>query len=587
MTRRIWPYLLLAALCGVLFFWRLGAIPLMGLDEGLYSECSREMLASGDYIVPTCNGGPFYDKPPVAYWLQAASMRAFGVNSFAARLPSAVEELLLVGLTVWLGARLFSRRAGLMAGFALACSLLTAGLARMAILDAAFALAITASLGGFAVAHLKLASMWSYLVFWAGMGLAMMVKGPAGAIVILATVAVFLLIRRDARAFARAMPVIGAAVFLAVAVPWYVLVQHQTGGAFLREFLIHQNIQRALGQDFQHNMPFYFYLPVYLVGFFPWSVFVLAAIGQSRKQVLPTNSVLVSAQCSRCVIPRRHDEESAFGELSAEQIPHCVRNDEPWDLRGTRFPGSTRKHEGGKARNADGIGTALLTIWIGVVLVLFSIFRSKLPAYIFPMLPPSALLVGALWSRAIEAGELVCLRRSALAATIIACAIGAAMVILPSRLEEPIPGLATELIPMAVVLIVGCGAGYVLLALRRPVAAFAALCAGIGGFIALAVCLGLPIAARTNAVPAVAMARRIAERAEPAFAFRLSPPQPQLGFYSRRPVPRVEDPARIPSNKPCLVVAQRDRCADLPSGGRVLGSVGPYFLVRFDPASRM
>ncbi len=73
-------YILLALFCGVLFFWRLGASPLIGYDESVYAECSREMAASGNYVVPTVNGQPFYDKPPLVYWLQAASIRALGAT---------------------------------------------------------------------------------------------------------------------------------------------------------------------------------------------------------------------------------------------------------------------------------------------------------------------------------------------------------------------------------------------------------------------------------------------------------------------------------------------------------------------------
>ena len=525
MRHHFWPYVLLAVLCGMLFFWRLGAIPLMGLDEGLYSECSREMLASGDYVVPTCNGGTFFDKPPIAYWLQAGSMSAFGVNSFAARLPSAVEELLLVGLTVFLGTRLFSRRAGLMAGFALASSILAAGLARMAILDAAFTLAITASLGAFLLAHLRLAPRWWYLLFWAAMGLSVMIKGPAGAVLILTIIAVFLLIRREPQAFSRTMPIAGVLVFLAVAVPWYALVQHQTGGAFLREFVIHQNIQRALGRDFQHNMPFWFYLPVYLVLFFPWSVFLPAALGQSKKRVIEKT-------------PKVEDTARVF-----------------------------------------------LTVWIAVVFCVFSVFKSKLPAYIFPVYPASALLVGMLWARAVQTGEFLSLRRGALAASIVACVIGAGMLVAPSLLRDPIPGLATALIPMGVCLVTGCVLGYVLLVFKRPVPAFCALCCGMGAFVGFAIWLGLPIAARTNALPAMAMARVIAGRTEPTFAYRLSPPQPQLGFYASRPIPRTDDASDVPTERRCLVVVQEDRYDDLPVGGKIEATVGPYKLLRFSPLS--
>ena len=517
MTVRALPYILLCALCAALFFWRLGAIPLLGLDEGLYAECSREMLASGDYVVPTCNGAPFFDKPPAAYWLQAASMRAFGVNSFAARLPSAIEGLALVALTVFLGTRLFSRRAGLMAGFALACSTLAAGLARLAIIDALFALTITASLGAFLLAYLKLAPRWCYLAFWAAMSVSVMVKGPAGAVLIVGTVLVFLLIRRDLGAIRRMMPVAGIAFAAAIALPWYVIVNDRTGGAFLREFIVHQNLQRALGQDFAHNAPFYYYLPIFLAGFFPWSVFLPAAF-------------------------------------------------------------LTRKPESQKAGNEREIARLFLIVWIAAIFVVFSVLRSKLPGYIFPIYPAAALMVACLWSNATDGEKSAGLKRSALAAAVTACVIGAVMLIVPPYLREPIPGVSRALIPMAVSLVVGCAAAYVMLGMRRPMAAFAALCGGMTALILIAVSLGLPIAARTNAIPAMKMGREIARRAEPAVAFQLSPAQPQLGFYALRPVRAVDSASDIPAREPCLVVAQTDRLEGLPAGGRIEARVGPYVL---------
>lgn len=525
MKSPIWPYVLLAVVCGLPFFWRLGATPLLGLDEGLYAETSREMLVSGDYVVPTCNGEPFFDKPPLAYWLQSASMRAFGVNSFAARLPSAIEELLLIALTVFLGTRLFGRRTGLLSGFALATCVLTVGLARMAILDAAFALCITASLGAFLLAYMKLAPTSSHLVFWAAMGLSALVKGPAGPVVILATVIVFLLARRDLRAMLSTMPIIGALLALAIALPWYVLVEQRTGGGFLREFIIHQNVERALGQDFRHNMSFFAYIPIWLVGFFPWSVFVPAALIQSRK------------------------------------------------------------HRIGEARKEEEAASIFLVVWIGVILTVFSVFRSKLPAYIFPIYPASALLVGLLWSRAMEAGKFVSLRRGAIAATVVACLIGVAMLVAPSRLRQPIPGLEIALVPMGICLVIGCAACWLLLTRGRPIASFAALCCGTGGFLMFAVWLGLPIATRPAAQPIVEIAQAISHHTEPAFNFNLSPPQPAAGFYSGRPIPSLgtsnELLRTLREHPNCLIVTQSGRSQGVPAGGMVEGTAGPYVLLRF------
>ena len=548
-------WVLLAALCAMLFFWRLGAIPLIGFDEGSYAECSREMLAGGDYVVPTCNGEPFYDKPPLAYWLQAASMRAFGVNSFAARLPSAVESLALVVLTVFLGTRLFSRRVGLMAGFALATCTLAVGLARLAIIDALFSLTITASLGAFLLGYVSSTrdrqphTPARYAIaFWSAMGFSVMVKGPAGAVLILATVLAFLLIRRDLRAIRRTMPIAGILLAAAIAMPWYVVVGQRTGGAFLREFIVHQNVQRALGKDFYHNAPFYYYVPVLLAGFFPWSVFLPAALLSKKK-----GAVSGSGQ---------------FGEQRSGADPARCGDKAAVGKRNPETPDPTA---------AAGL---FLTVWIATIFVIFSVVRSKLPGYVYPIYPACALVVARLWSDATDTND-AGLRRDALASVVAACAAAAVMLIVAPFLKEPIPGVMTALMPMSAALVLGCAAAYGLARFGRPTTAFAALCAGMTFFLLVAIRLGLPIAARTYAIPAMKIGREIARRGGPAFALKLSPPQPQLGFYAGRPVRAVKLPSEMRIRRSGLVVVQ-DNCSALLPGVRIVEArIGPYTLLRY------
>ena len=519
------PYILLAALCGALFFWRLGSMPLIGLDEGLYAECSREMLESGNYVVPTHNGEPFLEKPPVCYWLQAASMRAFGVSSFSARLPSAVAALLLVGLTAFIADRFYGRRAGLFAGFALATTMLTMGLARLCLLDQVFALTIAASLGAFLLSYTGLIPKWGYLAFWAAAGLSAMVKGPAGPVLIFGTVAVFLLVRGRAREFAGTMPLAGVLLFAAIALPWYVIVQKETGGAFVREFIMYHNLQRAIGGGFNHNMPFYYYLPAYLVGFFPWSVFAPLAVAQHVK-LRPK---------------RKADEASLF-----------------------------------------------LAIWMGVVVVVCSLSRSKLPSYIFPAYPASAVLVGLMWSHAAETGRIASLRRYSVAAFVVAAAMIPAMLIGQRFLRTPIPGLGPVLLAMSISLAVGTALALVLMVMKRSTGAFAAACGGMAAFLLTAAWLGLPIVARVLADPAVDVARQIEASASPSdrvIAYALSPPQPGIAFYAKRFIHSESTPGdlrkALNSGKTSLVVAQVERLRELPAGGSLQGRVGPYVFYRY------
>ncbi|MCE5200026.1 MAG: glycosyltransferase family 39 protein [Armatimonadota bacterium] len=518
-------YVLLAALCAVLFFWRLGGVPLTGLDEGLYAECSREMTATGNYLVPQCNGETFFDKPPLCYWLQAGSMHAFGVNSFAARLPSAIAGALLVALTVFIGTRLSGRSAGVASGFVLASCILTTGLARMAIMDQLFALTITAALGFFILTYLGLISRHGYVWFWAAVGLSVLVKGPAGAVLIGATIFAFIAIRHRWGVVKEAVPVLGIIIFLAIAVPWYVLVQNETGGAFLREFIIHQNIQRAMGEDFHHNLPFYFYIPIFIMGFFPWSVFV--PLG--------------------------------------------------WMAR-VRLRPSDKLQE----------GFLFIAVWMATIFIVFSSARSKLPSYIYPMFPASAVLVGAMWSACIKSGKLVSLRRYAWVALAIAVLIAAAIQIGQQYLRKPIPGLSTVLLLMGASLVVSSTIAVIMLFRGHGKAAFAALCAGTAGFLIVAFKLGLPIAAQTIYNPVAAMGQDIsasASKCDAAYAFDLTHPQPALAFYAQRPVPKVLSKHNLSEilDRPgkCLLVVQDNTKQGIPQGGKLIASHGKLLLYEF------
>ncbi|MGD9409033.1 MAG: glycosyltransferase family 39 protein, partial [Thiohalocapsa sp.] len=91
-------FALLALAVWLAFFWQLGAVPLYDLDEGAFTEATREMLTSGNFITPHRDGEPRYDKPVLIYWLQAASVSVLGLNEFALRLPSAIAA------TLWLAA---------------------------------------------------------------------------------------------------------------------------------------------------------------------------------------------------------------------------------------------------------------------------------------------------------------------------------------------------------------------------------------------------------------------------------------------------------------------------------------------------
>lgn len=524
------PYLFLAVLCTVLFFSSLGKTPLIGLDEALYAEASREMLESGNYIVPTYNGRPFFDKPPLGYWLQATSIKIFGATSFAVRLPSAIAATALVFATVLAGTWLYSTETGLFAGFVLATAVYTLPLARLCSLDQLFTLSITLALTGFAMAYLSRCN-WYYVLLWIATGISILTKGPAGGVVVLAVIGIYVLARRlwgvvshvtethRARTRNYVPHVLGLVLFVLITVPWYALVQRETSGAFLREFLLHQNLQRAMGADFHHNMPFWFYLPIYMAGFFPWSVFIPSALA-THVRLRPTNRT----------------EEASL----------------------------------------------LMATWIVAVIGVFSVSRSKLPNYIYPAYPPSALLVGLLWSKTST-------RRAAGALLAVAVVLGIALIAGPIFLPKTVPGLPTALIPMAISIVLGSAFSAIMMRNNRRAAAFAGLCCGMIGFALSAALIGLPIAARTMADPAALLGRKIRRVSSPndkVIAYLLPSRLSSLPFYAQRPVTSAHSPQELKEaiNAPgnCLVIVQEEDFAALPQEGRrVISRIGSYILCSF------
>lgn len=523
--KRFGAYTLLAILCFVLFLGALGRTPLMFFDEEIYSECAREMLADRDYVVPRVDGEHFFDKPPLSYWMQAGAMRTFGVNSLGARLPSALAGMLLVCWTVFLGNRLFGKGAGVYSGFALATSILLVGASRMGIMDSLFSLTIGLALGLFLLTYLKMVRWWGYVGFWAAMGIASLIKGPAGVVLILLAVGVFLLLRRDRSGIRRATPTLGPLVFLAISLPWYLMVHKATGGEFTQEFLLHQNLARAMGKDFHHNAPLLSYIPLFAVGFFPWSIFTVRA----------------------------------------------------WISHVRLRPGD------------DTIGQAALfsAVWLVTIIGVFTLSKSKLPGYIIPALPGSALLVGLMWSRVVASGKAGLLKGYAWAAFAFAALVSVALQVGQRYLEEPITGLSSVLLLMSLCLFAGPVAALVMIHKDRANGAFVSLCAGMAGFIGVAAWLGLPLAAATMGSPMVAIARQVSVEAGPQdmiCAYTLNPSKPALAFYAGRLVPDVDAGELISvlkSGRTVFVIVQEDSAEDLPTGGRPIAKRKPYLLLRY------
>ncbi|HEV8253962.1 MAG TPA: glycosyltransferase family 39 protein [Vicinamibacteria bacterium] len=283
---RRWPGgPVLLALTAALLLFRLGTVPLLGPDEPRYARVAVEMRRSGDLVTPTLQGQPWLEKPILYYWLAAAAFAALGENETAARLPSVVAGVLFVGATAFIGWRLYGATAGLHAGFVLATAFLPFAYGRAAAMDMLLAATVTAGIGLMALVLLGLARPRALLGAAAFFALATLAKGPLGVVLPALVAGGYLVSTHDREAARRLLSPAAAAVFVAGALPWYALILRAQGRTFVDVFLLDHNLARFTSEIHRHPGPPYYYVPVLLVGLFPWSGFVLPALGAVRPRL--------------------------------------------------------------------------------------------------------------------------------------------------------------------------------------------------------------------------------------------------------------------------------------------------------------
>jgi 4-amino-4-deoxy-L-arabinose transferase-like glycosyltransferase len=266
------------------FFIGLGTPPLLDPDEGRHAEVAREMLVSGNWLTPTLDFEPYRDKPVLFYWLAASSMAVFGVDEWAARLPSAVAASLGVIATAWWGSIFFGRATGVTAGLILATSGIYIGLGRFVMIDMTFTFWLSAALfwgGAWLLSPpRRRPTAWPAFVF---LSLATLTKGPIAVVLAALTFGTFALHPSRLRRLRRAPLAGGLAILTALGGSWYavctVVAPH-----YVSEFLWHDNIERFVtgAGGHPHNpLAYLYWLPLV---FFPWSLFLPSVCQRLRSQ---------------------------------------------------------------------------------------------------------------------------------------------------------------------------------------------------------------------------------------------------------------------------------------------------------------
>ena len=327
-------FLLVTLLVGTLFGATLGKYPLAAPDGGRYAEIPREMVVTGNYITPHLNGVKYFEKPPLFYWMQAASIKIFGVNDFAASIVNALMALLCTLCIYFTSRKLYGRLPGVLSSFIFATSGLVFALTRAVTIDVALTFFLTSSLCSFLLAtQLPLGFkrslyLWLMYIFAA---CAVMTKGLIGMIFLGLIIMIWFTIFGEWRNLKNYSIISGCFIFLLLTLPWHILVQIKNP-EFFHFYFVEQHFLRYF-TDYAGRTKKWWFLPLLtLIGSYPWLIFLPQTIN--------------------------HNLKKSFKE---------------WQQSKT---------------------TVFLLLWIVVIYVFYTFSNSKLIPYILPIFPPLAMLIG-------------------------------------------------------------------------------------------------------------------------------------------------------------------------------------------------
>ena len=251
-----------------LYLFSLTKAGMVGPDEPRYASIGREMARSGDWVTPRLWGQPWFEKPPLLYWMIAAGDRLGLGDDLAPRLPVALMSVAFLLVYHRLLRAEFGARAALLAAGILGTSALWVAFSQVAVTDlpmsAAYAAGMLLGLRWLSTGDRRWLAGASLLL-----ALAVLAKGLVPLVLALPLLWVG---RKRLTDWVRPLPL---AAFVLVAVPWYLLCTLRNGQIFVDEFFVRHHLARFTSGVLLHPGPFWYYFPVLLAGLYPWTLLVL------------------------------------------------------------------------------------------------------------------------------------------------------------------------------------------------------------------------------------------------------------------------------------------------------------------------
>lgn len=275
-------YLILLGLLSFIFlFVGMGAYPLVDVDETRYAVMSRDLLHH-NWNFLMLNGVPFIEKPPLYFWITAFSIKLFGFHEYAIRLPMSILATLTVFFTYYIGKKIKTPKFGFYTATIMMANVFFIMLTRVAIIDMVFTALLTWTIYfGLLTEFVKDNNKkWCWTAFYLCMSFAFLAKGLLAIVFPCAIIGIHRIINKSVKEIFKPQYILsGLVLFLLINLPWHLAMYKEYGFEFIWVYFILHHFERLVNADaLGKTRPFLYFIPVFFVGFLPWSLHFIGAI---------------------------------------------------------------------------------------------------------------------------------------------------------------------------------------------------------------------------------------------------------------------------------------------------------------------